>query len=101
MHPFFPVDRNGYLSNYIDIFLHLYGPKTLNCLCLALTDDNSQSHGAFDGATQVLACYSNTILMLCVFHAIVMKYHDTVYGKLPKQQGNKRKVRVVKQLQQK
>ena len=27
--------------------------------------------------------------MLCVFHAIVMKYHDTVYGKLPKQKGTR------------
>ena len=69
--------------------MHLYGPATLHWLRLALTDDNSQSHGAFDGTTQVLACYSNAISMLCVFHAIIMKYHDTVYGKLPKQKGTR------------
>ena len=70
-------------------FLHLYGPGMLQRLRLALTDNDSQSHGAFDGTTQVLACYSNAISMLCVFHSIVMKYHDTVYGKLPKQKGTR------------
>ena len=66
-------------------FLHLYGPFTLDRLHLALTDYGSQFHGAFDGATTVLTRYSKAISMLCVFHAIVMKYHDTVYGELPKQ----------------
>ena len=69
---------------YRYFFLHLYGYATLDRLRLALTDDDSQSHGAFDGSTQVLACYSNAKSMLCVFHSIVMKYHDSVYGKLPK-----------------
>lgn len=43
-------------------FLHLYGPSTLDRLRLALMDDNSQSHGAFDGATTVLACYSKSYI---------------------------------------
>ena len=74
---------------YQYFFLHLYGPSTLSRLRLALTDDDSQSHGAFDGSTSVVPCYSKAISMLCVFHAIVMKYHDTVYGKLPKQRGKR------------
>ena len=70
-------------------FYQLYGPTTLSRLRLALTDDDSACHGAFDAATKVMTCYANAKHMLCVFHAIVMKFHDTVYGKLPKKKGGK------------
>ena len=74
---------------YRYFFYQLYGPNTLSRLRIALTDDDSACHGAFDAAAKVMTCYANAKHMLCVFHAIVMKYHDTVYGKLPKMNGTR------------
>ena len=62
---------------------------TLSCLPLALTDDDSTSHGPFDAATHVMACYVNAKHMLCMFHAVVMKFHGAVYRKLPKKKGTR------------
>ena len=53
----------------------------LSPLRLALTDDDSASHGSFDEATH-MACYAK-------FHAVIMKFRDTVYGKLPKIKGTR------------
>ena len=72
---------------YRYFFYQLYDPCTLSRLRLALTDDDTASHGSFDAVTKVMACYSDAKHMLCVFHAIVMKFHDTVYSKLPKESG--------------
>ena len=74
---------------YRYFFYQLYGPVTLSRLRLALTDDDSAAHGSFDAATHVMVCYANTKHMLCMFHAVVMKFHDTVYGKLPKTKGTR------------
>ena len=74
---------------YRYFFYQLYGPTTLSRLRIALTDDDTACHGAFDAAAKVMTCYANAKHMLCVFHAIVMKYHDTVYGKLPKMKGTR------------
>ena len=70
-------------------YLQLYGEVTLSRLRLALTDDESAAHGAFDAATKVMACYARAKHMLCVFHAVVMRFHDSVYGKLPKIKGTR------------
>ena len=74
---------------YRYFFLQLYGSAALSGLRLALTDDNDACHGAFDAATKVVACYAGAKHMLCVFHAIVMKFHDSVYGKLPRKKGTR------------
>ena len=74
---------------YRYFFYQLYGSVTLSRLRLALTDDDSASHGSFDAATHAMACYANAKHMPCMFHAEVMKFHDTVYGKLPKSKGTR------------
>ena len=68
-------------------FYQLYRLVTLSRLRLALTDDDLASHGSFDITTNAMACYANAKHMLCMFHVIVMKFHDTVYGKLSKIKG--------------
>ena len=50
---------------------------------LALTDDDTASHSAFDGSTQIFKELSSAKHMLCVFHAVVMRFQDLVYGLLP------------------
>ena len=62
----------------------LYGKTTLSRLRLALTDDDTAAHGAFDAATKIVKELSTAKHMLCVFHAIVMRFQDLVYGFLPK-----------------
>ena len=67
---------------------YLYGDTTLSRLRLALTDDDTSSHSAFDAATKVEKELSAKH-MLCVFHAVVMRYQDLVYGYLPKKRNGK------------
>jgi hypothetical protein len=56
---------------------------------LALTDDDTASHSAFDGATQIVKELSSAKHMLCVFCAVVMRYQDLVYPHLPKRRNGK------------
>ena len=74
---------------YQYFFYQLYGPVTLSRLRLALTDEDLASRGSFDAATHAMACYTNAKHMLCIFHTIVMNFHDSVYGKLPKNKGTR------------
>ena len=61
----------------------------LSRLRLALTDDDTSSHSASDAATKVAKELSSAKHMLCVFHTVVMRYQDLVYGYLPKTQDGK------------
>ena len=61
----------------------------LSRLRLALTDDGTSSHSASDAATKVAKELSSAKHMLCVFHAVVMRYQDLVYGHLPKTREGK------------
>ena len=54
-----------------------------------MTDDDTASDGAFDAATKIAKELSSTKHMLCVFHAVAMRYQDVVYGFLPKTRGGK------------
>ena len=74
---------------YQKFFLSLYGDTTLSRLRLALTDDNTSSHSAFDAATKIVKSLSSAKHMLCVFHAVTMRYQDLVYGHLPKRRDGK------------
>ena len=70
-------------------FWFLYGAITLSRMRLALTDDDTASHSAFDGATQIVNELSSAKHMLCVFHAVVMRFQDLVYPHLPKQRNGR------------
>ena len=54
-----------------------------------LTDDDTSSHSAFDAATKIVKALLSAKHMLCVFHAVVMRYQDLVYGHLPKRRDGK------------
>ena len=56
---------------------------------LALTDDDTAAHGAFDGSTQIVKELSSAKHMLCVFHAVVMKFQEVVYRLLPRRKKSK------------
>ena len=58
----------------------MYGDTTLSRLRLALTDDDTESHGAFDVTTKIVRELSSANHMLCVFHAVAMRYQDVVCG---------------------
>ena len=64
-------------------FLHLYGEETIGRNRLALTDDDKAEHGPWDNSVETLECYNESKHMLCVFHALVMAFHEKVYPKLP------------------
>ena len=74
---------------YEKFFLSLYGETTLSRLRLALTDDDTSSHSSFDAATKIVKSLSSAKHMLCVFHAVTMRYQDLVYGHLPKRRDGK------------
>ena len=74
---------------YCYFFYQLYGTVTVSHLRLALMDGDSASHGSFDAATHGMACYANAKHILCMFHAVVLQFNDTVYGKLPKIKGTR------------
>ena len=74
---------------YEKFLCYLYGDTTLSRLRLVLTDDDTLSHSAFDAVTQIVEALSSTKHMLCVFHAVSMRYQDLVYDHLPKKQDGK------------
>ena len=69
---------------YQHFFSYLYGNRTVARVRLALTDDDIASHGAFNGSAQLVEHLHGAKHMLCVFHAVVMKFQDMVYDLLPK-----------------
>ena len=56
---------------------------------LALTDDDTATHGAFDAASKITEELSSSKHMLCVFHAVVMRFQDLVYSLLPRKGNSK------------
>ena len=64
---------------YQKFFLRLYGKLTISRNCLALTDDDISEHGPFDNCINTMDCYCRSRHMLCVFHALVIKYNKQVY----------------------
>jgi hypothetical protein len=80
---------------YQSFFIHLYGEETIRRNRLALTDDDLSEHGPFDNCIKTIDCYSLSTHMLCVFHALVMKYYEQVYPKLP-HQGSKNKKKLTR-----
>ena len=85
-----PCGKNWIFSMVYQHFLRfLYGKTTLSRLRLALTDDDTAAHSAFDAATKIVKELSSAKHMLCVFHAIVMRFQDLVYGFLPKKKGGR------------
>ena len=78
-----------FLMVYQKLLRYLYRDTTLSRLRLVLTDDDTSSHGAFDAATKFVKEISSAKHMLCVFHAVVMRYQDFVYGFLPETRDGK------------
>ena len=80
-----------WVSTYVyqNFFSFLYKKLTVSRVRLALTNDNIAAHGAFDGSTQIVKHLRGARHMLCVFHAVVVKYQDMVYDLLPQ----KRKIK--------
>ena len=74
---------------YQHFFSYLYGNRTVARVRLALTDDDVASHGAFDGSAQLVEHLHGAKHMLCVFHAVVMKFQDMVYDLLPKKRKSR------------
>ena len=79
-----------FMTIYQSFFVHLYEEATISRNCLFLTDNDVAEHGPLDNCIQTMQCYALYIHMLCVFHAIVMAYHDKVYPKLPHKRGSKK-----------
>ena len=84
-----PAENFGSFQWYIKKIRYLYGDTTLSGLRLALTDDDTSSHSAFDAVTTAMKEISSAKHMLCVFHAVVVRYQNFVYGYLPKTQDSK------------
>lgn len=80
-----------FLRIYETFFIHLFGEETISRNRLALTDDDHAEHGPFDNLIKTMSCYSESTHMLCVFHAIVMSYHEKIYPKLPRKRVNTEK----------
>lgn len=74
---------------YQSFFLLLYGETTMSRLRLALTDDDNAEWGPLDNCIKTMPCYGKATHMLCVFHALVMAFHEQVYPKLPHKRGDK------------
>ena len=72
--------------------LKRYGEATISRDRLFLTDDDVAEHGLLDSCIKIMQCYAISNHMLCVFHAVVMSYHEKVYPKLPHKRGSKKKL---------
>jgi hypothetical protein len=77
---------------YQSFFFNLYGEVTLGRNRLALTDEDNAEYGPFDNCVKTMDCYEKSTHMLCVFHALVMTFHEEVYPKLPHKRGNKKEL---------
>ncbi|KAL7543722.1 hypothetical protein ACHAXR_013004 [Thalassiosira sp. AJA248-18] len=77
---------------YQSFFVHLYGRVTISRNRLALTDDDNAEWGAFDNCIKTMNCYQDSTHMLCVcvFHALVMGYHEQIHPHLPRKQKKKK-----------
>ena len=69
-------------------FPFLYGERTISRIRLLLTDDDKAERAAIAAIKAVLSEYKKILHMLCVFHGIIMKMHETVYPLLPRRRGN-------------
>ena len=74
---------------YQHFFRFLYGELTLSRMRLELTDDDTAANCDFDGSTQIVKELSSAKHMLCVFHAVVMKFQEVVYRLLPRRKKSK------------
>ena len=77
-----------YMQIYQDFFVHLYGKTTIGRNRLALTDDDHAEYGPLDNCIKTMKCYSKSLHGLCIFHSIVMKYHEQVHPLLPHKKKN-------------
>ena len=78
---------------YQHFFSFLYGNLTVSRVRLALTNDDIAAHGVFDGSTQIVKHLRGAKHMICVFHAVVMKFQDIVYDLLPKKTEEQRSLK--------
>ena len=78
-----------FLKIYQKQFRKLYGDICMPRLRLALTDDDLAEHGSFDTCVQTVDYYKNYVSMSCVFHGVVMKFHEIIYPLLPHKRGTK------------
>ena len=74
---------------YQQVLRYHYRDTTFSRLQLVLTDDDTSSHGEFDAATKVVKEISSAKHILCVFHAVVIRYQDFVYDFLPETRDGK------------
>lgn len=80
-----PSGRGWIFQRIYEIFfLALYGEVTVGRNRLALTDDDDAEHGPFKNCIKTMGCYSKSMHMLCVFHALVLAYNEQVYPLLPR-----------------
>ena len=77
-----------FLKIYQTFFLYLYGKTAIERIQLVLTDDDSSSYGALNDVKILDNCWEGVVHMLCVFHALVMAFHKTVWPKLPHKRNN-------------
>ena len=71
-------------------FLELYGADTFKRNRLCLTDEDICEFGPSDNCIATMQAWCKTRYMLCVFHALLKRYKELVYPKLPHTRDRKK-----------
>ena len=61
----------------------MYGEVTISRNRLTLTDDDGKEWGPLEDSMLSIQCWKKSRHMLCIFHALTMKYFEGVHPKLP------------------
>ena len=86
-----PCEREWVFYKIYEVcFPFLYGERTISRIRLILTDDDKAERAAIAAIKAILKEYKKILHMLCVFHGIIMKMHETVFPLLPRRRGNKK-----------
>ena len=88
---FLPCGKKWVFMKIFQIaFLELYVLDTLQWNRLCLTDEGICEFGPLDNCIATMVAWSFTRHMLCVFYALLKRYKELVYPKLPHNKGRKK-----------
>ena len=65
-------------------FIHLYGVDTCSHNCLVLCDEDKSEYGPFENQIVTNNTFKDSLLMLCIFHALTQPFKKEVFPFLPK-----------------
>ena len=68
---------------YKYFFPRIYGDVTILRNRLTLTDNDEAMWGPLENAIKFSKCWGNTVHMLCMFHALSIPFHESIYKLLP------------------